>query len=69
MMNPPVQIVIVPYPVPVASLSRGWWEKCGRDLSPRQGKTIAPWRPAQTIPDRARLLDLARRDIAERRER
>jgi hypothetical protein len=63
------QIVLVPYPVPVPA-AMGWLTKYPGH-TPREGKTSPGWPLRQSIPtqETRRLLDLARRDIAERRER
>jgi hypothetical protein len=63
-----VQVIFVPVPILIPEAKRwGWWDRAGRPPSSREPKTLPAWRPAQTIPDRSRLIEQAQRLLSERR--
>jgi hypothetical protein len=65
------QIIILPVPVPVFEAKPKWWQRARSDPAPqRERKSDPSWPKKQEIPteETRRLLDGARREIAERRE-
>jgi hypothetical protein len=60
-------VIIVP--VPVMSVRRSWWQRTSTGPSPTERKSNGPWPLQQPIPtdETRRLLDDARRTLAERR--